>query len=156
MLTLFSLAEVPLLKTGQTTVYAAYDDGHYQTGATRSYSRSGDVVKDNVTGLEWQDDVDSVSKNWEGAKSYCSTLSLDHGGWRLPTIEELETLVDDGRYNPSVTEGVFQHISSSYYWSSTTYANNTNYAWVVYFYYGGSYSGAKTYGRYVRCVRGGQ
>lgn len=182
ILTLLSFAEVPVLKTGQVKSYdaegniiandSARDDGHYRAGKARSYSRNGDVVTDNVTGLEWQDDVDSVQKPWvtqanydagnyddtsgDTATTYCSDLSLDDGGWRLPTIEELETLRDLGRYNPAVTEGVFQHISSDYYWSSTTNANYTSLAWFVVFNYGYSNYYSKGSSNYVRCVRGGQ
>ena len=180
------LADAPL-KTGQVKSYDAHgnevarcavkDDGCYQTGRARSYSRSGDVVIDNTTGLEWQDN-ESVRKQWlsdancdacrngntdacydtsgDTADTYCKNLTLDGGGWRLPTIEELETLVDDSRYNPSVTENLFQHISSSNYWSSTTLADYTNGAWIVYFRNGYSYYYRKDYSHYVRCVRGGQ
>ena len=45
---------------------------------------------------------------------------------------------------------------ASDYWSSTTYAINTNYAWFVYFDYGTWSATTKTYGYYVRAVRGGQ
>ncbi len=182
LLTLLSLQATPLLKTGQTQSYdvdgkvvtdgSVKDDGYYKAGATRSYSRSVvDVVTDNVTGLEWQDDVDSVEKPWvtqenydagnyndtsgDTATTYCSLLGLDGGGWRLPSVEELETLVDDGKY-PTVAEGIFQHISSSNYWSSTTYANDSNGAWDVNFYYGYSDGNFKKNSNYVRCVRGGQ
>ncbi|MEA1920057.1 MAG: DUF1566 domain-containing protein [Campylobacterota bacterium] len=171
----------PLKKTGQVKSYdasgneisteSARDDGHYQAGVAISYSRSGDVVTDDATGLEWQDN-ESIQKPWvtqanydagnysdtsgDTATTYCSNLSLDDGGWRLPSIEELETLVDDGKYNPSVTEGVFQHISSSYYWSSTSAAHYSGSAWAVSFYDGRSGSGYKSNNGYVRCVRGGQ
>ncbi len=143
-----------LLKTGQMTIYAEYDDGYYQTGKTRSYSRSGDVIVDNATGLEWQDN-ETGQKTWDAAATYCTDLPLNGGGWRLPSIEELETLVDDGRYNPSTTGGVFQHISSDYYWSSTTsYASYSGYVWYVDFDRGRSSSTDKTKSYYVRCVRG--
>ncbi len=181
MLAVFALADGPILQTGQVKSYDAdgtvvtdgsvKDDGYYQVGKTRSYSRSGDVVTDNVTGLEWQDN-ETVQRPWltqenydagnyndtSGitATTYCSELELDGRGWRLPTIEELETLVDDGKYNPSVTENVFQHISSYRYWSSTTYADSTSHAWFVDFYNGFSSFDIKISGYYVRCVRGGQ
>jgi len=32
--------------------------------------------------------------DWEGAKKYCSTLGLAGGGWHLPTIGELRTLIE--------------------------------------------------------------
>jgi len=46
---------------------------------------------------------------------------------------------------------------SSYYWSSTTHAYNTDYAWLVHFYYGsGNVYGDTSDSYYVHAVRGGQ
>jgi len=152
----------PLKKTGQTTSYTAGDDGSYQAGVTPSYTRSASgVVTDHVTNLEWQDDYSDnggsiKSADWQGAIDYCSGLGLNGGGWRLPSIEELETIVGSSRYNPSIDTTVFARISSSYYWSSTTSASRTSSAWRVNFNYGYSSNFNKTYSYYVRCVRGGQ
>ena len=175
----------PLLKTGQTKSYdpdgvevldgSVKDDGYYQAGTTRSYSRSGDVVTDNVTGLQWQDN-ESIKKplitkenykaenyddtSGDTAATYCSNLSLNGGGWRLPSIEELETLVDNGMYNPSTTAGVFQYIESSgidYYWSSTINVNTSFVAWYIEFRNGQSLNNdTKKNSNYIRCVRNGQ
>jgi len=177
-----------LLKTGQTLSYdtdgneitdgSVKDDGFYQMGADRDYTRNGDVVIDNVTGLEWQDN-EKVRKLWlsdanyetcehnnsspacydtsgDTATTYCSDLALDGGGWRLPSIEELETLLDDGKYDPSLTDGIFKNFSSSYYLSSTSNANNALNVWRVDFNNGFSNDYDKAYSQYVRCVRGGQ
>ena len=56
---------VKVLKTGQTTSYAANDDGTYQKGVARSYTRNGasGIVTDNVTGLQWQDNAAAASIN---------------------------------------------------------------------------------------------
>jgi len=151
----------PLKRTGQTTSYTAGDDGSYRAGVTPSYARSAaGVVTDHVTNLEWQDDYSDnggsiKSANWQGAIDYCNGLALDGGGWRLPSIEEVETIVDDGRYYSAI-DTTFSNISSSDYWSSTTYAYYTSYAWYVLFNLGHSYSRNKTDNFYVRCVRGGQ
>lgn len=150
-----SLPSSPLKKTGQTISYTDFDDGYYQIGNENSYTRSDvGVVTDNVTGLEWQDN-ESVSKTWTEASSYCSALSLDNGGWRLPSIKELQSIVDDGVFNPSINS-VFQNITSRDYWSSTTSASNTSYALDVYFYSGNTRGYYKSNSLHVRCVRGGQ
>ena len=159
------------------------DDGYYQTGVEPSYTRDDakQIVIDHITGLEWQDDEDAntTRKQWltdanydtcdnnnsapecydtsgDTASTYCADLSLDGGGWRLPTVVELQSIVVDGAYNPSIDTTVFEYSTSSKYWSSTTHANITDYAWVVSFYYGYAYRGFKDLSRYVRCVRAGQ
>lgn len=150
-----------LKKTGQTISYADFDDGWYQIGVTPHYTRSGDVVIDNITGLEWQDDVEAetVTGDWEDAKAYCSNLQLDigNGGWRLPTVVELQGIMVYKAHTPSIDTSVFLNNSSNRYWSSTTNAAYTSYAWEVHF-YDGSASGTagKDNSYHVRCVRSGQ
>ena len=48
---------------------------------------------DPNSGLEWQNPPADSTKNWSAAKQYCDSLSLDSGGWHLPTIGELRTLI---------------------------------------------------------------
>lgn len=48
---------------------------------------------DSVSGLTWQNPVGTGNFNWSAAKSYCASLSLAGGGWRLPTISELRSLI---------------------------------------------------------------
>jgi len=152
------VASTKVKKTGQTISYTDFDDGYYQKGVTPSYTRDdvNEIVTDNVTGLEWQDtpEAETTQLAWQDSVDYCTALPLDGGGWRLPSIEELDTLVDVGRYDPSATEGIFNHIFFSSYWSSTTYAYNTDLAWFVFFRYGGSTRNTKMNSYYVRCVRG--
>ncbi len=173
VLTVFTFADGPVLKTGQTTSYdtdgnvvtdgSVKDDGYYQAGVARRYGRSAaGVVTDHTTGLEWQDDVVSVQRKWEDSGSYpaaeyCDTLPLGgHNDWRLPSIHELLTLVDASQNSPSTTEGIFSHITLYDYWSSTASMNFTYYARVVDFGGGFSYYGNKNYSTNVRCVRSGQ
>ena len=71
------------------------------------------------------------------------------GGWRLPKIEELLSIVDYTTHNPAS----IADITSGYYWSSTTYVSFTNSAWGVYFGVGYSSYHNKYSSMYVRCVR---
>ena len=70
-------------------------------------------------------------------------------GWRLPTIQELLSLVDYTKHDPASNED----ISSNGYWSSTTNAYYTDNAWFLNFNNGSQYSSTKTNNNYVRCVR---
>ena len=106
--------------------------------------------------LEWQTG-EPGRMQWQAAMNYCRNLTLDDkNDWRLPNIDELETLVDRSKYKPAANKSTFPNLDLSYYWSSTTSASNTGYAWFVYFYYGGVGDGPKSSNNFVRCVRGGQ
>jgi len=114
------------------------------------------TVTDASTGLMWQQATAPGTYTWQQALSYCEGLSLaGHTDWRLSTIKELESIVNLARYNPSI-DSAFLDTQSSYYWSSTTYALNTEYAWIMDFYSGFDYEDDKSYSRQVRAVRGGQ
>ena len=190
-------------KTGQTVIYdkdgnihnhadadsnaSLRDDGYYQKGHVPQYERDdGDnIVKDNITELEWQDDVDAenVTKkcltdanydictgnngaiqdsskctdtSGDTAATYCEALSLGgHQDWRVPTRKELVGLAEYGQTSPAMNP-VFQNAESRFYWSSTAYAGNASNTWGVQFSYGGQYTSSKSNSLNVRCVREGQ
>ena len=107
----------------------------------------------------WQKATAPGTYTWEQALTYCENLTLPAGGysdWRLPNRNELQSIVDYSRYNPAIDTTFFPDTVASNYWSSTTYADNTSYAWYVYFSYGGVGNYSKTSSYYVRAVRGGQ
>jgi len=78
--------------------------------------------------------------------------------WRLPTIKELAYLVDYSipYPGPTINTTYFPNTVSSYYWSSTTNASYTGYAWSVYFSRGVDGWDGKSGNGYVRAVRAGQ
>jgi hypothetical protein len=113
------------------------------------------IVADNETGLQWQDN-ESVTKTWQDAIDYCEDLTLgSYDDWRLPNRNELDSLVDDTRYSPSLSP-VFKFFASDAYWSSTTPANRSYYACFVDFSLGSQGNGNRYSNYYVRCVRAGQ
>jgi formylglycine-generating enzyme required for sulfatase activity len=110
---------------------------------------------DPVTGLEWQ--CESAGRmSWHAAQEYARSLRLEgRTDWRLPTVRELETLLDRRQYRPEMrTEIPFRDRLS--YWSSTTFGPHRNNAWIVMF--DGAYvlSYYKTNLYHVRCLRGQQ
>jgi hypothetical protein len=123
------------------------------------FDNSNGTITDTRTGLVWQKD-EGGQKTWSAALGYCNDLVLPptdgYTDWRLPNAKELMSLTDDLRYNPSIDTTYFPNAVASYYWSSTTIAYYTGYAWYVDFGGGGVYYIGKSSPFYVRCVRGGQ
>lgn len=108
---------------------------------------------DPETDLEWQC-KSSGEMTWYEAIEYSKSLFLDSKeDWRLPTIRELETLLDRTKYRPVMREEIpFRNILS--YWSSTTFGHHTQNAWIMMFdgAYVLSYYKSNLY--HVRYVRG--
>ena len=129
--------------TGQTVVYAANDDGAYRSGVNMPSIRfcdNGDgTMTDNMTGLVWlKNGIDA--KYWSDALSYVEGLNSGSNpgncgctDWRLPNVNELESILDFSQSMPSSTLGSqgFTNLTNGLYWSSTTCATITNGAWMV-------------------------
>ena len=153
------LSNVP--KTGQSIEYADGDDGDLEAGIAwpaPRFSVSGSCVTDNLTGLMWVSSPDATTRTWAVALDHANTLSLDgHDDWRLPNINELESLVNAGAVDAAawLNGQGFTGIQSSRYWTSTTYFNGTSTAAIVYLYDGSIGSNAKTFsGNFTLPVRG--
>lgn len=112
------------------------------------YRVTGDVVLDTQTRLEWQA-KHAGPMTWHAAMRYAEHLD---GGWRLPTIEELETLIDRTRVDPA---SAFPGAKGEWFWTLSSYADTSSIVWIVYFDDGTVGSDDKTGCYYVRCVRGG-
>jgi hypothetical protein len=118
----------------------------------------GAAVLDRETGLVWEKSPSTGTFAWEEAQYQCNNLTVgNRKGWRLPTIQELASLVDPTQSNPALPAGhPFSNVQSSYYWSATTFAFDASSAWAVRFNDGGVGPGGKSGGYFVWCVRGGQ
>jgi hypothetical protein len=165
-----NIGTAPVEKSGQTSSYATGDDGDKEEGIAWPDSRFSDngdgTVTDNLTGLIWLQNADrnGGTMNWADALVYCNSLADDGsaltdgsvaGDWRLPNVKELQSLIDFGNYNPALPTGhPFSNVQSSYYWSSTTNANNTDNAWNVNMNNGNVNNNNKTNNNYVWPVRG--
>jgi hypothetical protein len=125
------------------------------------YTTVDGTVKDNRTSLTWQLAVDPTLRNWVDARSYCAQLPLSNGGWRLPTLKELLTLIDPTRLtSPVLDTGVFVDAPAGLFWSSNvsvvpvTTGSPSDFAWSANFSDGTTNSSGKISDTYrVRCVR---
>ncbi len=87
------------------------------------------------------------------------TLTASFAGktdWRTPNIQELQSIVEYGAYNPSINLTIFSNTPSSYFWSGSPYAGGSDYAWSVSFKYGLAIGYLRSIYNSVRLVRGGQ
>lgn len=96
----------------------------------------GEVVEDRLTGLQWarRADLTRGGVHWSAALGAVRGLNRDRPGtarWRLPTIRELESLLDAARCDPSLSDGhPFEGVGGGY-WSSTTSAFEPDWAMVL-------------------------
>ncbi|MHB1348247.1 MAG: YbhB/YbcL family Raf kinase inhibitor-like protein [Desulfobulbaceae bacterium] len=136
-----------------------------QVPSSNRYVVNGDTVTDTVTCLEWQRATTDTNSDgiadpmpWQDALAYAEGLSLGgHDDWRLPDLNELNSIVNHARYSPAIDITAFPDTVSSNYWSSTTKILRTTSAWAVDLYSGIGYSSnLKSNSLYVRAVRGGQ
>jgi len=156
---------VQLPKTGQNAIFfSAGDDGDWKSGvsaAQRFTVGSGlqaECVTDNLTGLMWVKTPESVTRTWQGALDYSLTLNLcGFSDWRVPTILELESLINAGQADPAawLNTQSFSNVQSNDYWASTTSAGSTGNALQVSMGAGHIIFGDKTELDYVWPVRGG-
>jgi hypothetical protein len=119
-------------------------------------SADGLSVRDTRTGLVWQRYVDGgQSYTQAGAAAYCATLELGAlTGFRLPTIAELLTIVDERRASPALDPVAFPSTFGLTVWSATPDATNAANAWTFGFGTTGFSSRTAVTSPYsVRCVR---
>ena len=114
-----------------------------------------ECVKDNISGLTWEgkptdsrtrhatnkythrDDIRGRDvSNYVAAVNAASLCGYTN--WRLPTADELQTLVDYSVDSGPTIDGTwFPNTQQSFYWSATIYAQSSGFAWVVNFGSGG-------------------
>lgn len=142
----------------------------YRVYSEQKHSEDIEWSKKSRNGMKWSEAVD-----------YCKNLSENaYSDWRLPTISELRTLIEncpetetggkcavtdscldgwDCRNAPckgcyESRDGIYSRFGDTYgLWSSSTDVSYTFGAWFVYFVNGGIANDDKVNTHYVRCVR---
>jgi hypothetical protein len=119
------------------------------------------AVLDKETGLVWERAPSRSKFDWKNAQYYCNNLSVaNRKGWRVPTVQELASLVDMSVPPPGPTlppgHPFYVLLSDPYFWWSenTSFELDAN-AWGVRFDDGRVGGNPKNYSSFVWCVRGG-
>jgi hypothetical protein len=125
-----------------------------------SFPAGGAAVLDRETGLVWERSPGTSTFNWSDAQSLCNSLSTGNRlGWRLPTMQDLASLMDPSVAGPGPTLPAghpFQNVQQFFYWSATTDAADASIAWGVFFGNGGVAVSRKSSDQFFWCVRGGR
>ena len=127
----------------------------------------GAAVLDKETGLTWEAypnaDVFTSNIKWGPAIAYCYQKTVgNRKGWRLPTLEELASLVDPSQALPALPNGAATFFNNTvveppyyWHWSATTTAGAPDGAWRVVFSSGDVGASNKFNPSKAWCVRGG-
>ena len=89
-------------------------------------------VQDNYTGLVWQAGSSDALMEFAAAPAYCSSLALNGHVFRVPTMTELTTLVDEAQVAPAINRTMFPGTKSGkgvFYWSSQAYTKDATQGW---------------------------
>ncbi len=97
---------------------------------------AGQTVFDRVSGLHWQQGEAATLMTWAAAKTWCAnnTPTLPGVGWRMPTIGELQQLIDRQAPHAPYIDDAFASTSNQLFW--TTSPAEPNFAWLVRFQFG--------------------
>ena len=133
------------------------------------YSYDGAEITDKKTGLIWRRCAEGMvygggtctgaasQFNYEDALQHAAAQSRSTGvGWRVPEKDELLSIVDRGRKEPSIDRKAFPATPSAVFWSGSASFPTFADAWFVNFNGGGAYGYRRTSSYYVRLVRSGK
>ncbi len=152
-------------RTGQSRCYDAVgevipcagsgQDGEFRFGAPWPEPRFDSIhsgVLDRLTGLLWRHSANltPLPVLWREALAAVDGLNDECGGttWRLPTINELEALVDCAAHSPALPSGHPFADVQDIYWSSTTSRFEPDWAWALYLGKGATGIGQKRFAQF--------
>ncbi len=99
---------------------------------------NNEAVLDRETGLIWEKSPSTDNMDWNNAVYYAYNKKVGgRKGWKLPTVEELLSLVDTSN-SPTLSSGhPFESVQRALYWLATTDTEDVGEAWHVDFDYSG-------------------
>ena len=103
-----------------------YTDSEIRSSRSENYQSGPDKTQDAKPSFEWVAGPDRDT-TWDEARFWVQSLTIDGGGWRMPTMEELKTLYRQGDTT------VFENATGSWVWSGET---KGSLVWLFSFSYG--------------------
>jgi len=125
------------------------------TSSTAQFFDDGLTVRDVRNGVNWLRCTVGQTWNYDTEKCDGELVKLNHseieearkqasnqlgGTWRLPTLDELESLVCEKCEKPKINEKYFPGVSPEAYWTQTKNRFNSKMYWTVNFMTGYNYS----------------
>lgn len=139
------------------------DGGLHSREHTYTWFNPDEVLNGSVEGREGEAD-DTTCGTPAVVKDGCDTLKYvaavnaagwcGYKDWRVPTVDELRTLIDYGSVLPATSGKFFPDIiMPAGFWTSTPSAAGPSYAWIVIFDDGYLGTCVKSWNYYLRLVR---
>ena len=132
------------------SIYPIHSNLHF-------FINTDNTVTDTKTGLMWQRQISSSPQPWEYALENCeNTTDSGHTDWRLPTLIELQSIVNYNRISALPIDPInFPDLPSENFWTSTP-SQQLGFIYNINFNDGTSQTQEAQTELYYRAVRGGQ
>ncbi len=122
---------------GDKTFFVTYVRGNTSYGINEFNDNGDETISDNATELMWMKSDNGSGLNWEEALSFAEgTEFVGYSDWRLPSVKELQSIVDytrspgtsgspaiDPIFNCTEITNEAGEVDYPSYWSGTTHAN---------------------------------
>ena len=151
-------------KLGSDGAQLTIQNGAYSATGTAANGTKWSCVRDNVTGMIWEvktaDNKDSTH-TWGSRTSLVTAANAENSGsglcgitnWRVPSVNELFSIVNYNNYNPSIDSDYFPNTAIGSFWSEQKVVSNPSNAWPVFFSDGSNISNSSKFNsRRVRLV----
>ena len=159
------LGEGVIPRTGQSLCYDTAGtpitcDGSGQDGELRlgvpwpapRFELMGDNILDRLTNLKWHRNANLSSQPVIWREALAAVAAINQEGnttiWRLPNINELESLVDCATHSPALPCGHPFAALQDIYWSSSTSLFEPDWAWALYLGKGATGVGQKRFAQF--------
>ena len=131
------------------------------TDGTVIHTKTGLMWKRCAEGQGWDGTTCSGSAStfsWQGALAAAATSTFaGYADWRLPSVKELQSIVETCGYDPAINRAIFPATPASYFWSASSGGPILAFTWNgVSFYDGNVDAFVKAIDNPARLVRGGQ